>query len=276
MRLRELNAKFAQALREHGIESPMLEASLILSTALNLSRTQLISRDEEQIPKQLYNKAFKMLKRRLEGCPLAYILGHKEFWSLDLKVTEDTLVPRPETELLVETALLIPNKNRVLDLGTGTGAVILAIKKESPSSSCVAVDNDPKTLQTATYNAKANDLEIDFRLGSWYEAVKEGELFDLIVSNPPYISPLDPHLQKNGLNFEPYHALVSDDNGFADLKTVISGAPLYLKEGGSLMTEHGFNQGEAVRELFGAAGFSKIVTLKDFGGNERVTKGLFL
>ena len=210
-----------------------------------------------------------------QNYPLAYLLGHREFWSLDLKVTEDTLIPRPDTETLVEEALAEEFKS-ALDLGTGTGAIILSLKKERPYAHCVAVELNPRTLEIAKENALLNKLHVDFRLGFWFEPLEKGEIFDLIVSNPPYIEENDPHLRQNGLNFEPQGALVSGPQGLDDLKIIIANAPKFLKKGGRLLVEHGFNQGAAVRELFFKASFSEVKTICDLGGNERVTCGRYL
>ena len=259
------------------VDNPRLEARLLLSKVTGLSSAGLIAHDERVLSAEELASLEKLVQERLKGRPMAQLLGHREFWSLDLKVTEDTLIPRPDTELLVSEALSVPFKS-VLDLGTGTGAIILALKKERPEAIACAVDRSAAALAVAEDNARLAGLEVCFREGSWFEPLeREGtearELFDLIVSNPPYIREGDPHLEQNGLNFEPQSALVAVADGLDDLRVIVAAAPHYLSSGGHLMVEHGYDQGQAVRALFEAAGFKEVRTLRDLGGNERVTRG---
>lgn len=269
--LAQVKAKFLSG----GIENPALEAKLILEKVTGLKGSKLIVYDDKDLTPTQEQDLNSIVLKRLQNYPLAYLLGHREFWSLDLKVTEDTLIPRPDTETLVEEALAEEFKS-ALDLGTGTGAIILSLKKERPYAHCVAVELNPRTLEIAKENALLNKLHVDFRLGFWFEPLEKGEIFDLIVSNPPYIEENDQHLRQNGLNFEPQGALVSGPQGLDDLKIIIANAPKFLKKGGRLLVEHGFNQGAAVRELFFKASFSEVKTICDLGGNERVTCGRYL
>lgn len=257
--------------KDAGFDDPKLEARVLMSHAAGLSRAQLILHEMEELEADKAAYFEEMVTQRAAGVPAAYLTSHREFWSLDLKVTFDTLIPRPDTETLVEEALKLEFKSAA-DLGTGTGAIILALKKERPQALCTAVEINPKTLEVAAENARANGLEVEFCSGSWFEPLK-GRIFDLIVSNPPYIRAADPHLQLNGLNFEPQGALVSGEDGLDDLRIIVGNAPNYLNKGGHLLVEHGYDQGTAVRELFSKAGFAGIKTVKDLGGNDRVTLG---
>ena len=224
----------------------------------------------------------------LDGEPLAYVLGTQAFWTLNLKVTPDTLIPRPDTEIVVETILALFPKNKLLhaiDLGTGTGAIALALAKECPQWSMTATDFSRAALDVARENAKTHGLtRVRFLLGSWFEALpdtKPGaqskgslswhESFDLIVSNPPYIAPDDVHLVH--LRHEPISALVAEDHGLYDLKTIVVQSLGRLNEHGWLVLEHGYDQGQAVRDLMVYAGFNNIRTVQDYGGQDRVTLG---
>lgn len=219
------------------------------------------------------------LVRRLAGEPVAYITGRRGFWSFDLHVTPDTLIPRPETELLVELALacLHPEKkSTMLDLGTGSGAVALAIASERPQAQVIAVDYSEAALAIAMGNARQLKLvNTQFFHGSWFAPVT-GKRFDTIVSNPPYIENSDPHLQQGDLRFEPSSALTPGPDGLADLRIITAQAPKHLHSGGWLLVEHGYDQGEAVRELFAHAQFKNISTEQDLEHRDRVTMGQLL
>lgn len=208
------------------------------------------------------------------GEPLAYVLGEQAFWTLTLQVTPDTLIPRPDTERLVEAALACMSAahGRVLDLGTGSGAIALSLAAERPAWQVLASDFSAAALAVARANAIKNSLSnCEFRCGSWFDVVSEGEKFDLIVSNPPYIDPDDTHLA--ALTHEPITALTAPQQGLADLVQIVAGAGRHLLGAGCLLVEHGYDQGQAVRELFAQAGFMQVETLRDYGGNERVTLG---
>jgi release factor glutamine methyltransferase len=216
------------------------------------------------------------LSRLANGEPVAYITGEQAFWTLLLQVTPDTLIPRPDTERLVELALdqwrRMPQAQRILDLGTGSGAIALSLAKECPQAQVVATDFSAAALAVAQANALKNSLSsCVFKHGSWYAALADdtNQRFDLIVSNPPYIDPTDPHLPD--LTHEPITALTAPEQGLADLRQIIVGAPDYLQPNGWLLVEHGYDQGQAVRALFAAAGFEGVQTVQDYGGNDRVT-----
>lgn len=235
------------------------------------------------------------LQRLAEGEPLAYIHGSQEFWSLPLKVTVDTLIPRPDTERLVELALEKMNnaQGRALDLGTGSGAIALALKHSRPAWEITAVDQSPDALAVAHCNGAELGLTIHWRQGNWFEALRpvsvsefgskcysdsesfraEFPRFDVIVSNPPYIDEQDEHLPD--LTHEPLSALVAADHGLADLNRIIAEAPDWLAIGGWLLLEHGHDQGAAVRSLLSQCGYAAIETLQDYGGNDRVSRGRY-
>ena len=259
-------------------DTPGLEVRWMLEDLLEKPASYLSSHSETELKPELFQQFEKMLARRITGEPLAYILGHCGFWSLDLKVSASTLIPRPETELLVELAIQLQfnHKNiQVLDLGTGTGAIALAIASERPSWQITATDQSREIIDVARSNALHNGIHrIHFQIGCWYQPLQgSGAAFDLIISNPPYIEPDDPHLGQGDVRFEPLSALVADNDGLADLQHIVMNAPPYLRSTGILMVEHGYQQGNSVRELFFAAGFTDVETQRDLAGHERVTLG---
>ena len=213
------------------------------------------------------------LERRNNGEPVAYITGTRGFWDFEVDVNSAPLIPRPETELLVETALDLFKGGTFLDLGTGTGAILIAIARERPSARAFGTDIVPEAVSLARRNSEKNGLKAEIREGSWYEPVRDMK-FDLIVSNPPYIDPDDHHLEEGDVRFEPRTALVSGHCGMDDLRLIIGDAPQHLNASGHLAVEHGWNQGFAVRKLFGEAGFTDIRSVRDSGGHERVTYGI--
>ncbi len=256
-----------------GLESALLEAQLLLCHVTGLSRTGLIVHDDRVLTQEERERFEALLSKRAQGVPFAYLTGSREFYGLSFKVNEHTLIPRPATETLIEAVLSRRERFKtVLDLGTGSGAIALTLKHECPLFEVSAVDLDLLTLECAQENARALGTECEFLQGSWFEPVKERR-FDLIVSNPPYIEEDDPHLKLNGLPYEPKGALVSGADGLLDLRVIIREAPSHLNAGGMLMTEHGYDQGGAVRALFAAAGFAEAETLCDLEGYERVTLG---
>ncbi len=247
------------------------EAKLILCHVLNFTRAQIISRDDYILTTDEMSGFEQLWQKCQSGVPLNYILGFREFYSRRFKVTPDTLVPRPETELLVDTVLAMAKPGlRLLDLGTGSGCIAISAKLEYPRLVVEAVDKFPATLDVARENASALGAELDLNLSDWFTAV-HGK-YDIIVSNPPYIHPHDRHLV--ALSHEPQAALTDFKDGLSCLRSIICQAPQYLNAMGSLMVEHGFDQAGAVRELFTLAGFSAICTLQDYSGNDRITKGL--
>jgi len=248
-----------------------LDAELLLAHVLDVPRPAIIARDDRVLTPEELGDFERLLARRVAGEPLAYLTGEKEFWSLALKVTPDVLVPRPETELLVEWALeLLPAREsvRVLDLGTGSGAIALALARERPAARVVATDVSGAALAVARSNADRHGItNVTFMEGSWFAASPAA---DLIVSNPPYVAERDPHL--DDLRFEPRLALTSGD-GLDAIRAIVQGAAHHLNPRGWLVLEHGAAQGAAVRELLARAGFAAVETRRDLAGLERVTGG---
>ena len=252
-----------------------LDAELLLAAALGKPRSYLRTWPERE-PSAEQQAAFAaLLERRRTGEPVAYILGHQGFWSLDLEVAPHTLIPRPDTELLVETALqLAPGTPlRVLDLGTGTGAIALALASERGGWTVLGVDRILDAVALAERNRQRLRLDnAEFRQSSWFEALA-GERFGLIVSNPPYIAEADRHLAEGDVRFEPMSALVAGADGLDDIRQIIREAPAHLESGGWLLLEHGYDQAEAVRGLLSAAGFTAVESRRDLGGHERISLG---
>lgn len=256
-----------------GGESPRRDAQILLEFVTGRGRAWLLAFGETPLASSELEQLDMLLKRRADGQPIAYLLGEREFWSMMLKVSPATLIPRPDTECLVEQALaLLPaGAAEVLDLGTGTGAIALALARERPAWRVTGVDVQPEAVELARGNALRHGVNnVRFETGSWFKSL-QGKRYSLIVSNPPYIDVDDPHLGQGDVRFEPQSALVAGDGGLADLAAIISGAAAHLFSGGWLVLEHGWRQGEAVRGLLARARFSKIATCNDYGGNERVS-----
>ncbi len=258
-------------------DSARLDAELLLSHVLDKPRSYLFSWADKALSEAELDAYQQLLARREQGEPVAHILGTQSFWTLDLEVSADTLIPRPDTETLVEQALdkLSDGPYRVADLGTGTGAIALALASERPHWQVVGCDRIDAAVALAERNRERLALgNADFVLGSWFEPL-DGT-FDMIVSNPPYIDPQDPHLQQGDVRFEPLSALIADDQGMADIDQIASQARNYLKEGGWLMFEHGYDQGAAARELLNTRGYQSVETVQDLGMRDRVTMGRWL
>jgi release factor glutamine methyltransferase len=253
-----------------------LDVELLLAAALGKPRSFLHTWPERIVSTEAAQAFEGYLKRRRTGEPVAYILGQQGFWNIDLEVATHTLIPRPETEMLVETALeLVPGAipHRLLDLGTGTGAIALSLAKDRPQWTVTAVDRVEEAVELAERNRQRLHLDNARVLQShWFSAV-EGQRFDVILSNPPYIASSDPHLVEGDVRFEPSSALVSGDDGLDDLRLIVSQAPAHLEAGGWLLLEHGYDQGPAVRELLNRHGFEQIQTRRDLGDHERITFG---
>lgn len=255
-------------------ESAQLDAEVLLSSLLNCERIWLYTYPEQALTEQEKETFNHLITLRSEGHPIAYLTGKKEFWSLTLNVNQDTLIPRPETELLVETVLsLITNDStkKVLDLGTGTGAIAIAIASERPLVSITATDLSETALNLAKENASLNNIDnINFKTGNWFETFAIDN-YDVIVSNPPYICDDDPHLTQGDVRFEPRIALASGQDGLDDLRIIISNAEQYLRPQGWLLLEHGYNQGEQVRELLQQNHFAAVSSIKDYSDIERIS-----
>jgi release factor glutamine methyltransferase len=259
--------KVLEAIAASGIEAR--EARLLLSEVCGFSQSSLMASPEREIPFEVENAFFECAHRRVLGEPVAYILGRKEFYGIELSVNPSVLVPRPETELLVDLALEREPAS-VLDLGTGSGAIGIAVKYNMRGTKVVAIDSDLSALLTAKRNAARMNLEIDFRHGRWFGPVA-GERYALIVSNPPYVASGDPHLC--ALRFEPRAALVGGIDGLDSIRDIAKDAASHLLAGGWLLLEHGQGQEEAVRDLLAGAGFESITTWPDLAGIARVSGG---
>ncbi|WP_275627692.1 peptide chain release factor N(5)-glutamine methyltransferase [Pseudomonas sp. 273] len=255
--------------------SARLDAELLLAAALGKPRSFLRTWPERVVDREVRERFEGWLARRRAGEPVAYILGRQGFWSLDLEVAPHTLIPRPDTELLVETALqLVPaSPARVLDLGTGTGAIALALACERLSWRVTGVDRIPEAVALAERNRERLRLaNVGFRQSHWFSAL-EGERFALIVGNPPYIPGSDPHLQQGDVRFEPKSALVAGADGLDDIRLIVGQAPRFLEPGGWLLLEHGYDQAPAVRDLLLGNGFREVESRRDLGGHERISLG---
>ena len=256
-------------------ESPRRDAEILLGFVTGKARTFILAFGETPLTDEQQEQLAALLARRVRGEPVAHLIGEREFWSLPLFVSPATLIPRPDTECLVEQALarLPAAPCRILDLGTGTGAIALALASERPDCQVTAVDLIPDAVALAQRNADHLGIRnIEIVQSRWFSAL-EGQQFSLIVSNPPYIDAQDPHLAQGDVRFEPLSALVAADNGLADLHTLIKDAPRYLLPQGWLLLEHGWQQGAAVREIFARYGWQQVETCRDYGDNERLTLG---
>ncbi|MCB1734118.1 MAG: peptide chain release factor N(5)-glutamine methyltransferase [Gammaproteobacteria bacterium] len=260
--------------RLSGLDTPRLDAELLLAHCLNVNQGHFLTWPEQAVSATDRDRFLDLITRRAEGVPVAYLLGHWGFWSLDLRVTPDVLVPRPETELLVEHALAaLPASSpmQIADLGTGSGAIALAIARERPNWRVIATDRSEAALAIARDNARLNQIEnVEFRLGSWCETLQEADL-DMIVSNPPYITDDDPHLAN--LRFEPGAALASGADGLADIRALVTCAQRHLFMGGVLLLEHGYHQQGDVRFLMEAQGFTDVLGFRDLAGQPRAVLG---
>jgi len=257
-------------------DSSRIDCEWLLCFVLDKPRSYLHSWPEKMLSSDETTQFEKLVNRRAGGEPIAHILGERGFWSLNLKVTTDTLIPRPETERLVELALeLIPNQSQweILDLGTGTGAIALSLAMERPACFISATDQSLAALDVAKQNAKNNKISnIEFIHSNWFAKLKNKK-FDIIVSNPPYIEENDPHLQQGDVRFEPLSALTSGKDGLDDIRTIIKNSPVHLTQHGILLIEHGFNQAEPVCNLLNLAGFNKVKNVKDDNDIPRVSVG---
>jgi len=258
-------------------DSPQLDAELLLAHALGTGRSHLRAHPEAVLGASQARRYAELVEARRRGEPIAYLTGEREFWSMQLKVTSATLIPRPETELLVERALeLIPASADwdILDLGTGSGAIALAVAKERPNCRVAAVDISAAALAVARENAHRLQIRnVEFLQGDWFAPVRD-KRFQMIVSNPPYVGSGDPHLEEGDLRFEPKQALVSGSDGLQDIHRIVSEAAAHLHPGGQLLLEHGYGQGAAVRASLQTMGFTQAHSMLDLAGHERISLGL--
>lgn len=260
-------------------DSPRLDAECLLAHVLQQPRSYLLTWPERQAESGALQQFHTLLARRLTGEPIAHLLGEREFWSLQLEVSADTLIPRPDTETLVEAALaLIPADAgwRIADLGTGSGAIALAIAGERPRSKVIACDLSVAALEIARRNRERFGLQnVELRHSHWFSACADDEQFDLIVSNPPYVAQDDPHLVQGDVRFEPRLALTAGVDGLDAIRAIAAAAPRHLRAGGWLLLEHGPDQGAAVRDLLQQHGFSGVRSMTDLAHRERVSLGQY-
>ncbi|NVK26368.1 MAG: peptide chain release factor N(5)-glutamine methyltransferase [Gammaproteobacteria bacterium] len=266
-------------------ESARLDAELLMCHVLEQDRTYLFTWSDKEISESQLQAFNAALARRQKGEPIAHITGLREFWSLEFEVSPATLIPRPDTEILVEAALEYassleakasePANYRGLDLGTGTGAIALSLASELPHWQWVGVDLVPEAVELARRNANRNAVDnCELIQSSWFDNVPK-QTFDLIVSNPPYIDPQDEHLQIGDVRFEPLSALTAEQKGLADIATIIEKAVSYLTPSAPIFIEHGYNQADDVQTLFIQLGYQNVRTIKDLSGKDRVTVGYF-
>jgi release factor glutamine methyltransferase len=251
-----------------------LENRILLCEATGLSRVQLITQAERALSADEAARLSALVARRLAGEPIAYILKRREFFGLDFHVTDAVLIPRPDTELIVELALarLIP-QGRMLDMGTGSGAIAVACAHARPDARVTALDVSEAALAVARGNAEANRANVRFLRSDWFGALDADEQFELIASNPPYIAAGDIHLSQGDLRFEPAGALTDHADGLSALRAIVAGSPRHLVAGGWLLLEHGYDQAEQVRALLAAGGFTDVQSWRDLAGIERVSGG---
>ncbi|MCS0591043.1 peptide chain release factor N(5)-glutamine methyltransferase [Massilia norwichensis] len=251
-----------------------LENRILLCHATGLTRVQLITRAEQPLGAEEAARLDALVARRLAGEPIAYIVGRREFFGLDFEVSDAVLIPRPDTELIVELALeRLPPQGRLLDMGTGSGAIAVSIAHNRPDASVTALDVSAAALAVAQRNAANNQARVRFLQSDWFGALAAGERFELIVSNPPYIAAGDAHLSQGDLRFEPSGALTDHADGLSALRTIVAGSPAHLTAGGWLLMEHGYDQAASVRALLADGGYREVQSWRDLGGIERVSGG---
>ena len=262
-----------------GREIVRSERLLLLEAVTGVPRVSLLADPDALVDVAALALFEGLIDRRRHGEPIAYLVGAREFFGRRFEVDRSVLIPRPETELLVERALAsisqrpTDTRSRVVDLGTGSGAIAVTLALESPLVDAIATDVSPAALRVARSNAGRLGAAVSFREGSWYEALDPDDRYDLIVSNPPYVADGDPHLDEGDVRFEPQGALTGGDDGLRDLETIIRGAPAYLAPGGALLVEHGYDQAERVRAMMRSAGLTSIASWRDLAGIERVGGG---
>jgi release factor glutamine methyltransferase len=264
-----------QQLETHS-DSAKFDAELLLAKVLNKDRSYLYTWPENILSTEQQQAFEELIQARIKGKAVAYLVGEQAFWTLNLQVTPDTLIPRPETELLIETALEYYSTQAslsILDLGTGSGAIALALASEFPHSQVLAVDISPAALKVAQHNAHTHQLDnVEFLHSSWFNQIP-AQQFDLIISNPPYIEANDPHLQQGDLRYEPSIALASGFDGYDAIQEIIQNSPTYLKPQSYLMLEHGYQQAATTRHYLSQANFEDIQSRQDLAKHERITIG---
>lgn len=261
----------AEALEEARAAIPLREARLLLCHVLGVSLAALEAHPEGKVSLQDTASFRALVARRAEGCPIAYLTGRREFYGMDFHVTPAVLIPREETELLVDIALE-KHAQRILDLGTGSGCLAIAVAKQLPRAQATAVDASAAALAVAQENAARHGVAVRFLQGDWFAPLEE-ERFDLILANPPYVAEADPHLAQGDVRFEPRSALAAGAEGLDDIRRIVAGAPAHLAPGGWLYLEHGYDQAQAVAALLVAAGFAAVEHRQDLAGILRVTGG---
>ncbi|AEG31377.1 peptide chain release factor N(5)-glutamine methyltransferase [Thiomicrospira cyclica] len=268
---------YAQLIANKHISSDeaRFEAQHLLCEVLKVNRAHILTWPENRLTQPAQSHYESLIKERKAGKPVAYILGYREFWGLKLGVTAETLIPRPDTEILVTEALkrITPKSKQLIDLGTGSGAIAIALAKENPKLIVIATDVHYPTLTVAKNNANLHQVKVSFIQCHWLEAFETLPKFDMIVSNPPYIETEDQYLQQGDLRYEPIRALASGDDGLDAIKQIIQESYPKLQSKGWLLLEHGYNQAEAVRSLLAQEGFCHIETIKDFAQHDRVSLG---
>ncbi len=278
--MQTIKTALAEAIKllETKTEPALLDAEILLCKTLDKNRSYLRAWPDRELNQEQYETYKHLIKQRQIGQPIAYLIGYREFWSLDFYVSPDVLIPRPETELLIDLSLkLIPKGQafKILDLGTGSGIIAITLAAEHPQTKITATDISLAALKIAQLNAERNKVNnIQFYHSHWFDNVTPGK-FDLILSNPPYIAKDDQHLQEGDLRFEPKTALIADEDGLADIRTITETAYERLESGGYLMVEHGYNQEKNVRKLFIEMGYNRVQTYKDLNGLPRVTAGQY-
>ena len=259
-------------------ESAALDAEVLLCHCLNKNRSFLRAWPEHHPTTEQRDQYRRLIEQRLNGTPVAYLTGQREFWSRNFTVSSDVLIPRPDTELLIELSLeLLPTERpcKIIDLGTGSGIIAITLAAERPLAAVIATDISVAALAIAQHNAdRLSTSNVCFRQSHWFNDIKETG-FDLVVSNPPYIADNDPHLRQGDVRFEPDSALLSAENGLQDIRLITKQSRLRLKDGGQLMVEHGYNQQAEVQAIFNEFGYRHISTHADLSGNPRVTSGLW-
>jgi release factor glutamine methyltransferase len=260
----------------HSSESARLDAEILFCNVMQFKRSRIYSHPEQLVPEAKSVLFQSLIEQRQQGHPIAHLTGKKEFWSLELTVNKDTLIPRPETELLVETALQMIPENaafNILDLGTGSGAIAIAIASERPDCKIVATDINKNALTIAKENAETHQIEnIQFYLSDWYKNIPS-KSFDLVVSNPPYIKQDDEHLSQGDVRFEPELALVAGIDGMQAINIILENAKRYLASDACLLIEHGYDQKSLVQQAFLKHDFNQLKTFQDLSGQDRITLG---